>query len=475
MKVKMILPALTEAQSPLFRPIKYSLFPPLGLATLAAYLPPDAEVTLQDEHVERLDLSDEPDLVVIQVYITNASRAYRYADHYRKQGAHVCLGGLHVTSLPDEAAAHADSIFLGPGEDTFPEFLRDFMSGRPKARYSAPRLRTLDHLPQIRRDLIQRDLYLVPNSIVVSRGCPHHCDFCYKDAFFGGGTGFYVRKVDAALAEIDAMPGKHVYFLDDHLFGEPRFAAMLFDGMKGMGRVFQGAATVNSLLKPGLLEKAADAGLRSIFVGFENLDANNLRDHGKVQNLGRDYNAAVRRVHEQGVMVNGSFVFGMDEDGPDVFDRTTDWAVSQGIETATFHVMTPYPGTVLFQRMEAEGRLLHRDWDLYDTRHTVFRPARMSAERLEEGYWRAYQRFYQWGNILKGAGTKDAAGALRHIAYAGGWKKFEWAWHALIRMKQVTRGLPLLERALDLEGPKDRSRARSLHSGAPAHPSPGTP
>jgi radical SAM superfamily enzyme YgiQ (UPF0313 family) len=454
MKVKMILPALTEARSPLFRPIKYSLFPPLGLATLAAYLDPDAEITLQDEHVERLDLTDEPDLVVIQVYITNASRAYRYADHYRQKGAHVCLGGLHVTSLPEEAAAHADTIFLGPGEDTFPEFLGDFKAGRAKARYVAPLGRSLVGLPPMRRDLIKRDLYLVPNSLIVSRGCPHHCDFCYKDGFFGKGTNFYVRQVDDALAEIAGLPGRHLYFLDDHLLGHPRFAGMLFDGMQGMGRVFQGAATVSSLLQPGLLEKAAAAGLRSIFVGFENLDSNNLRDHGKGHNLGRDYNEAVRRVHAHGVMVNGSFVFGMDGDGPDVFARTADWAVAQGIETATFHVMTPYPGTALFQRMEAAGRLLHRDWDLYDTRHTVFRPARLTPEQLESGYRHAYDRFYQWPNILRGALTKEPAQALRHLAYAGGWKKFEWLWHALIRMKQVTRGLPLLERALDLARPR---------------------
>lgn len=450
MKVKMILPALTEARSPLFRPIKYSLFPPLGLATLAAYLPDDAEIILQDEHVEHLDLTDEPDLVIIQVYITNASRAYRYADHYRQKGAHVCLGGLHVTALPDEAAQHADTIFLGPGEDTFSEFLKDFAQHRPKSRYAAPLVRTLDHVPTIRRDLIKGHLYLVPNSIVVSRGCPHHCDFCYKDAFFGKGTGFYVQKVDKALTEIERMPGRHVYFLDDHLFGQPKFARMLFDGMKGMNRVFQGAATVNSLIKPGLLELAAEAGLRSIFVGFENLDANNLRDHGKVQNLGRDYGEAVRRIHSQGVMVNGSFVFGMDEDGPDVFDRTTDWAVSHGIETATFHVMTPYPGTSLYQRMESEGRLLHRDWDLYDTRHTVFKPARMTPRQLEEGYWHAYRRFYEWKNIFAGARTKELRGAFRHVAYAGGWKKFESVWHSLIRIKQVARGLPLLEKALDL-------------------------
>lgn len=451
MKVKMILPALTEARSPLFRPIKYSLFPPLGLATLAAYLPDGTEVQLQDEHVESLDLTDDPDLVIIQVYITNASRAYRYADHYRARGAWVCLGGLHATSLPDEAARHADTVFLGPGEDTFPEFLRDFLNGRARPRYHAPLRRSLDDLPPIRRDLIRRDLYLVPNSIVISRGCPHHCDFCYKDAFFGQGTGFYLRKVDSALAEIAAMPGKHVCFLDDHLFGDPRFAGMLFDGMKGMGRVFQGAATVNSLLKPGLLEQAAAAGMRSVFVGFENLDPANLRDHGKVQNLHRDYDAVVRRVHDAGLMVNGSFVFGMDADGPDVFERTVEWAVSRSIETATFHVMTPYPGTILFQRMEAQGRILHRDWDLYDTRHTVFRPARMSATELEDGYWRAYRTFYQWSNILRGALGQEAPASLRHLAYAGGWKKFEWVWHLLIRMKQVARGLPLLEHALDLQ------------------------
>jgi radical SAM superfamily enzyme YgiQ (UPF0313 family) len=186
MKVKMILPALTEALSPYWRPIKYSLFPPLGLATLAAYLDPDDEVTLQDEHVEPLDLTDTPDLVVIQVYITSAYRAYALADHYRARGAYVALGGLHVTSLPEEAAAHADTIFCGPGEDTWPAFLTDFRAGQPGRVYRST-TRTLAGLPPIRRDLIKRRLYLCPNSIVVSRGCPHVCDFCYKEAFYRGG------------------------------------------------------------------------------------------------------------------------------------------------------------------------------------------------------------------------------------------------------------------------------------------------
>lgn len=220
-------------------------------------------------------------------------------------------------------------------------------------------------MPPVRRDLIKRHLYLVPNSIVVSRGCPHACDFCYKEAFFQGGRSFYVQAVDDALAEIDRLPGRHLYFLDDHLLGHPRFAAALFEGMRGVGRLWQAAGTVRSVLQGDLIEKAAQAGLRSLFVGFETLDASSLREQNKTQNLGRDYSAAIRRLHGLGVMVNGSFVFGMDHDDESVFDRTVEWAVGQGVETATFHILTPYPGTALYQRMAAERRITSHDWDRY--------------------------------------------------------------------------------------------------------------
>jgi radical SAM superfamily enzyme YgiQ (UPF0313 family) len=444
----MILPALTEALSPYFRPIKYSLFPPLGLATLAGYCGDDDEVVIQDEHVERLDVDDEPDLVVIQVYITSARRSYELADHYRRRGAYVCLGGLHVTSLPDEARAHADTIFIGPGEDTWPRFLRDYRSGRPGAVYRST-VRTLEGLPPVRRDLMKRHLYFVPNSIVVSRGCPHVCDFCYKEAFFEGGKGFYTQTVDAALGEIARLPGRHLYFLDDHLFGNARFAAALFEGMRGMGRLWQAAGTVESVLRPGLLEKAVECGLRSLFVGFETLNPAALRESRKYQNLRRDYDAAVRRLHDLGVMVNGSFVFGMDGEDPDVFDRTVDWAIAQGIETATFHILTPYPATALYQRMQAAGRMLHDDWDLYDTRHVVYRPVGIEPAALEAGYWRAYRRFYRWGSIVRGARNKPRlSGSLRHVAYAAGWKKFEGLWNVIIRSRRLIHALPLLEMVL---------------------------
>lgn len=455
MNVKMILPALAEAESPFWRPIKYSLFPPLGLATLAAYLDPDDEVDLQDQHVERLRLDDRPDLVVIQVYITNAYRAYAIADHYRAKGAFVCLGGLHVTSLPEEAAPHADSIFLGPGEHTFPAFLQDYRAGRPRPRYESP-VRSLEGLPPVRRDLIKRDRYLVPNSIVVSRGCPHHCDFCYKDAFFAGGRGFYTQAVDAALAEIDRLPGRHLYFLDDHLLGNARFAAELFEGMKGMGRVWQAAGTVDSVLRGDLLRKAADAGLRSLFVGFETFSPENLRQSNKKQNLQRDYEAAVQRLHDHGVMINGSFVFGLDDDGPDVFARTVEWGVRNAITTSTYHILTPYPGTRLFSDMEAQGRLVTRDWDRYDTRHVVYRPAKLAPEQLEAGYWWAYREFYSWPNIMRASLRHDSAKhMLKHFAYTAGWKKFEPVWNLLIKTRHLNDMLPVLEAILSRVGARE--------------------
>jgi radical SAM superfamily enzyme YgiQ (UPF0313 family) len=473
LRVRFILPALTEATSPYWRPIKYSLFPPLGLATLAAYLRPDDEATLVDEHVGRADDgpalngSARPDLAVIQVYITSARRAYALADRYRARGVFVALGGLHVTSLPDEAAAHADAIFLGPGEQTFPRFLDDFRAGHPLPRYVSTSGRTLDRIPPVRRDLIRRRAYLVPNSIVVTRGCPQHCDFCYKDAFFAGGRSFYTQRVDDALAEIARLPGRHLYFLDDHLFGDRRFAAALFDGMRGMGRVFQGAATVDSILSSGLVERAAEAGLRSLFVGFETLAPANLASSNKRQNLGRDYAAVTRRLHDLGIMINGSFVFGMDDDDESVFRRTVDWAIEHGVTTATFHVQTPYPGTRLFARMEQDGRILTRDWDLYDTRHVVYRPARIATARLKEGYDWAYREFYRWPSIARCARSHESAKhRAKHFFYAAGWKKLEPLWDLVIRARQLPMMTPVLEAILSkIRRDDERATRLSASSG----------
>lgn len=446
MRVKFILPSLTEAKSPFWRPIKYSLFPPLGLATLAAYFDDNDEIDLQDQHVERLELNDSPDLVVIQVYITNAKRAYSIAKQYMSRGIFVALGGLHVTALPEEAELFADSIFIGPAEQTFPDFILDFKKKQTKKRYISLENRTIENQPQIRRDLLKREKYLVPNSLVVSRGCPHHCDFCYKDAFFKGGKSFYTQRVDEILAEIDRLPGKHLYFLDDHLFGNPKLAYELFEGMKGMGRIFQSAATVPSIINGDLIEKAHEAGLRSLFVGFETFSEENLKQSNKSQNLKQDYDYSAKRLNDLGIMINGSFVFGLDNDTKDVFSRTVDWGLKNAITTATYHILTPYPGTRLYDSMASENRIISNDWDLYDTRHVVYKTQSLTAQELEDGYNFAYKEFYKWSNIVHASFTHDTLKhQLKHLFYTGGWKKFEDFWGFVIHTGGLKQMLPMLE------------------------------
>jgi radical SAM superfamily enzyme YgiQ (UPF0313 family) len=246
--------------------------------------------------------------------------------------------------------------------------------------------------------------------------------------------------------------------------------------MRGMERLFQGAATVDSILRGDLIERAAEAGLRSIFVGFESLTPENLARSNKRQNLGRDYAMVARRLHELGIMINGSFVFGMDEDDTDVFARTVDWAIEQGLTTATFHIQTPYPGTRLFARMDAEHRIVTRDWDQYDTRHVVYRPARLTPRALKKGYEWAYQEFYRWSSIARGSW---AHGTLKHRAkhffYAAGWKKFEGLWDAVIRMKQLPALTPLLESVLAKVTAEGRSSAEVAPSLEPLEMAVGRP
>jgi radical SAM superfamily enzyme YgiQ (UPF0313 family) len=255
--------------------------------------------------------------------------------------------------------------------------------------------------------------------------------------------------VDAALAEIERLPGRHLYFLDDHVLGHQRFALELFAGMRGMGRIWQGAATVDSILRGDLIVEAARSGLRSLFVGFETLSEANLAAANKRQNLRHDYGQAIRRLHDLGVMINGSFVFGLDDDDGAVFDRTVDWAVDQGLTTATFHILTPYPGTALHGRLTAQQRILHQDWARYDTRQAVYTPKRLTVSELERGYWHAYRRFYEYRSIIRGALThQDWKHRAKHLAYAIGWKKCEPLWSALINARRLSKMLPLLESVL---------------------------
>ncbi len=267
--------------------------------------------------------------------------------------------------------------------------------------------------------------------------------------FFRAGADSTRSGVDEALAEIDRLPGRHLYFLDDHLLGDRRFAQALFEGMRGMGRLFQGAATVDSILRGDLIERAADAGLRSIFVGFETLSPHNLISSNKRQNLGKDYKAVTDRLHSLGIMINGSFVFGMDDDDEDVFRRTVDWGDRAGHHDIYVSHSDAVSGNCALRAHDAAGPHRDQHWDLYDTRNVVYRPAKLKPEVLKAGYDWAYREFYRWPSIAK---ASLHHGSLKHQAkhffYATGWKKFEPLWDLVIRLRQLQQLTPLLEGVL---------------------------
>ena len=448
MKYSMLLalPALQEVLSSSFRQVKYSLFPPLSLLTIAGMTPEEKyDVTVRDEHVEKIDDGRSYDIVGMTVYISSAKRSYQLADMYRRRGAKVVLGGIHPTSMPEEAAQHADAICMGPAEPVWPQILRDFEKGRLGKIYKGECRGSASLVPLAKRGLMNRKAYLVKNTMVLSRGCPNACDFCYKAGFWG--KSYYERRpFDGIEKELSGMEGGFVFFLDDNFMADRSRARDVFSRLRDSGMVWQASADLDAAGEPGFLEEAYEAGCRSLFVGFESLSAENMRANSKKVNASADYGRAVKRFHDAGIMINGSFVFGFDCDGPDVFARTLDFAIENRIETATFHILTPFPGTPLFDRMRKQGRLLHRDWDLYDTRHAVFRPKCITPGKLEDGYNLAYRDFYKYGSILRR--SLGLPGALKRIAYNVGWRKMDSLWSFAIKAGMISFIRPIFERIL---------------------------
>jgi radical SAM superfamily enzyme YgiQ (UPF0313 family) len=283
--------------------------------------------------------------------------------------------------------------------------------------------------------------------MITSRGCPHSCDFCYKSSFWGP-KYYEARPMADVERELSQIDDHLVFFLDDNLLANRRHARALFDVLRGSGIVWQAAASLDVARDPQYLAEAYEAGCRSLFVGFESLSPENMRGNNKLVNAATDYAEVCRRFHDAGIMINGSVVFGFDCDGPDVFDRTLEFADANKILTASFHVLTPLPGTPVFARLEAEGRLLHRDWSQYDTYHAVFQPRRMTPEQLEEGYSRAKQQFASWSSILRR--SLGLPGALKRIAYNVAWMKVDPLWVAIIRSGMMPVATQIFERILRL-------------------------
>jgi radical SAM superfamily enzyme YgiQ (UPF0313 family) len=379
---------------------KKSSIPKLNLPILAAYAVDRFEVNIIDEAIEDIDFDVKADLVGITIMTQLSQRGYEIADAFRERGAKIVMGGFHAYFFPSEAEQHADALVLGESEGPWERVLEDFLSGNLKKRYQTDRSHNLAGLPSPRLDLIKREAYSFHNIVETARGCPHKCVYCAVTLYWG--NKFRFRPVNEVINEIRALPSGDIVFVDDNIVGAPKRAKELFRSLIPLKRRWSGQADMKIARDPELLDLAAKSGCQWLFMGIESVNENNLRDVGKaVVNNVEKFRQSLALIREAGIKVFGSFIFGLDHDDRSVFDETVQFCVENRIEGANFYIFTPLPFTNIFDKMEEEDRILHRNWSKYDMNHVVFKPMKMTPEELLEGYLGAYRSFYSFGSIIK--------------------------------------------------------------------------
>jgi radical SAM superfamily enzyme YgiQ (UPF0313 family) len=397
--IKLISPRLSLR--PMDSEMKRKMAPPLSLVTLASLTPKRHTVYIEDENIGAIDFDDAPDLVGVTVTVDTALRAFEISRSYRERGIKVVFGGIHASACPHEMAPHCDAVCVGEAETLWEKILDDFIEGRMEALYFNTEPTELSRVPVADwRFIKHRNRYLYNNLIVTSRGCPFRCEFCYNSCDYIVGK-YRNRPIDDVIAEIDRIGTRQIMFVDDNFIGDPRWVDAFLDRIMGMGLIWHAAASTNIVRLPGLIEKMAKSGCRSLFIGFESIDENSIRSVNKRQNRVSEYEGLIRRIHDNGMMVNASLVFGFDDDTPETFTKTLEWLVKNRVETMTGHILTPYPGTALHKRLESEGRIIRRDLEKYNTAYAVFQPKNFTPEQLEASYRKLYDDFYTWRNILK--------------------------------------------------------------------------
>lgn len=398
-------------------------YKPLTLTTLAALVPPElnAELVLIDEGVEQIPQQLDVDLAAFTVITGTAPRAYELSARFRSRGITTVMGGPHVTLVPDDAQPHADSIVVGYAEETWPQLLRDFTRGDLKPRYEQQPSLDLARRPFAHRDLLPTSRYLTDNVFEATRGCVHDCDFCVVPSAWGRKplqkpTHEVVADIEQHLAR---RRSRQIIFVDLNLIADRAYATELFTALIPLRVRWYGLATTLIGRDDALLDLAARSGCQGLLIGFESISPANLRLSRKGFNQPDDYAAQVAKLHAKGIAVQGCFTFGMDEDDPDIFERTARFAIDAKIDLPRFAIVTPFPGTALYRRLADEKRILTRDWSLYDGQHVVFRPKRMSVDDLQLGTERAWKIAYGWRAIAKRLRHSPAPMHVRFITNLG--------------------------------------------------------
>ncbi|MBW2122462.1 MAG: radical SAM protein [Deltaproteobacteria bacterium] len=381
------------------RELKTLWFAHLSLTTLAALTPADIDVAITDENVEPIDFDEEVDLVGITGMTIHAPRAYEIARAFRDRGIPVVMGGPHASALPQEAKSHVDSVVIGEAEEVWEQVLSDAGRGNLKPFYKAKGFCSMEGAPRPRIDLLKKKVYFTTSCVQTSRGCPFRCDFCYVTQFFG--NTYRCRPVDEVIKEVEALEDDFVVFVDDNITGNPRYAKELFTRLIPLKKKWAGQSSITIAKNDEMLGLAAKSGCVSLFLGIESLSPENLRAVHKSFNKVNEYEESLRKIHDHGIMVLAGLIFGFDHDDEGVFERTVRFCEKTRIEAPCFFVLTPLPGTPFYDRMEAEGRILHRDWSKYTGAEVVYRPKLMTEETLQRGFNWASRTVYSYRSIFK--------------------------------------------------------------------------
>jgi radical SAM superfamily enzyme YgiQ (UPF0313 family) len=397
----------------------------LNLPYVAAVTPPDVEVKIIDEAFEKINFDEKVDLVGITGQTPVIPRAYQIAEEFRKRGVPVIMGGVHASMLPEEALQHVDAVVVGEGEEIWPEVIADLRKRQLGRIYAAGEFVDPSILPLPRRDLLNEKFYFPLKLLETTRGCPHHCDFCGVSKFFG------FRYRNRPISEIDRelrtlfhkgsvmtpalkkilsllsrdlpyfLKRRLLYIIDSNVAGDRRFCLDLVSLLKEYDLLWWGHAPVSVAFDHPLLDGFSQSGCVALNIGFESFSTKNLNTMGKRFNQPSRYAEAVKRIHDQGIGIMGTFIVGLDDDDPGVFQRIIDFCIHESLDWALTFIMAPYPGTESFKRLEKEGRIFCRDWEKYDSLNAVFHPLLMSVEELEKGMRKIWKEVFSLSSIYK--------------------------------------------------------------------------